>query len=373
MPNYTPVIPKYNDQFGVSPDPEELSYGELAFNLADGNLYSKKLDDTIVNITTGVGGGIVVDWDSVINKPSVFTPDSHTHTISEVVNLQSELDGKQPAGNYAALSHTHSPSEITGTAIVEGDVRLTDSRTPLAHNHGIDEIFDLQNSLDNKSDSFHTHSESGLDDNIIGSTAIGLNALEYIKNNSISNNLLFNTAIGYNCLQNNYAENNTAIGSFSLNSNESGVNNTAVGSYSLNLNVSGTRNAAFGMSAGYNLTTGNGNVVVGFLCSEQLTTGFGNTLIGNRTARQLTVGSDNVALGKDIVFQSGSINGSIAIGSYASVVRNNELVLGSAAASLIVSTNVGNSGSADTLPSNPLGYLEVRLNGSVVKIPYYNS
>jgi hypothetical protein len=37
----------------------------------------------------------------------------HTHTISDITNLQTALDGKQPSGNYAASSHTHTSSNIT--------------------------------------------------------------------------------------------------------------------------------------------------------------------------------------------------------------------------------------------------------------------
>lgn len=37
----------------------------------------------------------------------------HTHTISDITNLQTVLDGKQPSGNYAASSHTHTSSNIT--------------------------------------------------------------------------------------------------------------------------------------------------------------------------------------------------------------------------------------------------------------------
>ena len=41
-------------------------------------------------------------------------PTSHTHTIAQVTNLQSQLDSKQPKGSYAAASHSHAWSSITG-------------------------------------------------------------------------------------------------------------------------------------------------------------------------------------------------------------------------------------------------------------------
>lgn len=41
-------------------------------------------------------------WDEVTGKPSTFAPSSHAHTISQVTNLQSALDGK------SNTNHTHS-------------------------------------------------------------------------------------------------------------------------------------------------------------------------------------------------------------------------------------------------------------------------
>lgn len=51
-------------------------------------------------------------WSAITGKPSTFTPSSHNHTIDNITNLQSALDGKQPKGNYAAASHQHSANDI---------------------------------------------------------------------------------------------------------------------------------------------------------------------------------------------------------------------------------------------------------------------
>ena len=48
-----------------------------------------------------------VDWSAVLNKPSTFTPSSHTHPTSEVTGLDTALSGK------AATVHTHTLSQIT--------------------------------------------------------------------------------------------------------------------------------------------------------------------------------------------------------------------------------------------------------------------
>ena len=68
-----------------------------------------------------------VDWSSVLNKPSTFTPSAHTHVLTDVTDvtatatelnyvdgvtsgIQSQLDGK------AASVHTHTLSQITDYA-----------------------------------------------------------------------------------------------------------------------------------------------------------------------------------------------------------------------------------------------------------------
>lgn len=37
---------------------------------------------------------IPANWDNIYNKPSTFTPSSHTHSISDITNLQTTLDAK---------------------------------------------------------------------------------------------------------------------------------------------------------------------------------------------------------------------------------------------------------------------------------------
>lgn len=45
-------------------------------------------------------------------------PTGHVHSVGEVTGLQSALDGKQAAGSYAAASHTHTASSVSGLATV---------------------------------------------------------------------------------------------------------------------------------------------------------------------------------------------------------------------------------------------------------------
>lgn len=127
-----------------------------------------------------------------------YAPSSHQHLIADVSGLQSALNNKQASGNYAASIHSHLASDITDFAsavntyapptidaslltagilldsrlsnniVRTTDARLSDARTPLAHNHNISDITGLQTSLDSKQPSGsyaalnHTHSISSV-------------------------------------------------------------------------------------------------------------------------------------------------------------------------------------------------------------------
>ncbi|QGJ92920.1 minor tail protein [Gordonia phage Kabocha] len=103
--------------------------------------------------TTAKAGNYVPTWSEITSKPSTFaptigttaatavagndprltdarTPTAHGHTISEITNLQTTLDGK------------------VGT----GDSRLTDARTPTAHSHPISDVTNLSSTLSAKAD-----------------------------------------------------------------------------------------------------------------------------------------------------------------------------------------------------------------------------
>jgi hypothetical protein len=99
----------------------------------------------------GGGGGGSVAWVDVTGKPSTFPPSTHTHAIADVTGLQTALDGKQPAGSYAAASHTHAIGDVTGlqTAL--------DAKAAASHSHVIGDVTGLQTALDAKAAASHTH------------------------------------------------------------------------------------------------------------------------------------------------------------------------------------------------------------------------
>jgi len=123
---------------------------------------------------------------------------NHQHIITDVSGLQSALSNKQASGNYATSIHSHLASDITDFAsavityapptvdasllttgvlsdsrlsnniVRTTDARLSDSRTPLSHNHNISDVSGLQTALDSKqiSGSYaalsHTHAISSV-------------------------------------------------------------------------------------------------------------------------------------------------------------------------------------------------------------------
>lgn len=64
------------------------------------------------------------------------------------------LDTKEQVEGIIAVTtpanHVHSPSDVTGTAVVNNDARLTDARTPLSHSHAESDVTNLATDLGNK-------------------------------------------------------------------------------------------------------------------------------------------------------------------------------------------------------------------------------
>ena len=96
-----------------------------------------------INAYAGVEGQLVWDktkkkWVGMSGTAGTNYPmasESHTHSISNVTNLQSTLDGKQPKGSYA-----------TTTALTEGLA----GKANASHTHTIANVTGLQDALNGK-------------------------------------------------------------------------------------------------------------------------------------------------------------------------------------------------------------------------------
>ena len=107
-----------------------------------------------INAYAGVEGQLVWDktkkkWVGMSGTAGTNYPmasESHTHSISNVTNLQSTLDGKQPKGDYATskaltdglagkanTEHTHTIANVTGLQdALDGKIPKTGNRGALA-------------------------------------------------------------------------------------------------------------------------------------------------------------------------------------------------------------------------------------------------
>lgn len=56
-----------------------------------------------------------VDWTGVTNKPTSFTPSTHSHSISQVTGLQTALDAKAPLASPALTGTPTAPTAVAGT------------------------------------------------------------------------------------------------------------------------------------------------------------------------------------------------------------------------------------------------------------------
>lgn len=413
------MLLKRNINPGVIPAVEELVPGELAINTADSTLYTKNENGDIIALASASDLPIptTISWENITGKPEF---------------------------NFNSIP----PEDIIGTAVIDSDPRLSDSRDPLPHTHNIANIDSLQDALDGKSNTGHTHDgryytktaadsllnnkansvhahvssditdlntsiSSILDISISGVqedintiyndisdlatnkqdagdyaladhdhshpnnvTKIGLNAA--LNNPTIPNpdgfSSIGTTAIGFAaCEANTTGYQNTGLGNVALLLNTTGYFNSAIGGLSMQYNTTGIHSTGIGSCSLRNQTTAESNTGCGFGSLYFATTGSFNTAVGAFALDDITVGSNNVAVGCAATVSNPNYNNCIILGSFALAQRTGDFVLGSATNPVIVSTTVGANGSASSPPANPLGYLEVRLNGTLVKIPYYRN
>ena len=121
--------------------------GMLVCVLTDGKVW--KLGD---NLTTWTEFAASSDWATLSGKPSTFPPSSHTHTASQITDFSSAVAAAAPPTTDASLltSGTLSASRLPASAVLTGDSRLSDARTPTAHSHAIADVSGLQTALNAK-------------------------------------------------------------------------------------------------------------------------------------------------------------------------------------------------------------------------------
>jgi len=125
-----------------------LNIARLATGTPDGTKYVRD-DGTLV---TPPGGGGNAFGTVAVSGQSDVVADASADTltlaggtgITLTTNAGTDTVTVAVTGStYAATSHTHAPSDITGTAVVTADARLSDARTPTAHTHTSADVTDL--------------------------------------------------------------------------------------------------------------------------------------------------------------------------------------------------------------------------------------
>ena len=103
------------------------------------------------NIQTISTDAVIAITDRITNHESSLN--TNAHQISNVFGLQLELDSKEPSFTKNTAFNKNFGT-TTGTVCQGNDSRLSDARTPLAHTHTISDIVNLQNELNNKANTF---------------------------------------------------------------------------------------------------------------------------------------------------------------------------------------------------------------------------
>jgi hypothetical protein len=79
-----------------------------------------------------------VDWSAVLNKPSTFTPSTHTHAISDVTNLQNTLDAKQ--GIVSGVSNTEISYLDGVTSAIQTQIN---GKANTSHTHSMQQVHNM--------------------------------------------------------------------------------------------------------------------------------------------------------------------------------------------------------------------------------------
>ena len=96
----TLVVPQISDVSGLQAAlnaKAEVGHSHDASAILSGILNPARLGSgtpSSSNWLRGDGSWVAIEWADVAGKPSVFPPDSHTHPITDIVNLQAALDSK---------------------------------------------------------------------------------------------------------------------------------------------------------------------------------------------------------------------------------------------------------------------------------------
>ena len=161
-------------------------------------------------------------------------------------------------------------------------------------------------------------------------TAVGSSALEGVVGQTTGNQ---NVAIGVQALYTNSANNNTAVGSYALESHTTGESNVAIGFDALKNDTVGIYNTSVGAKSLQNNTTGYHNTAIGYNTLQTSSNGNDNTALGYQAGLVgAFIGNYNTYLGSGTDIQPQGFlpvfEYSTAIGYNAKITSSNQIMLG---------------------------------------------
>lgn len=115
--------------------PSTYSPDKFLKSTSNGFIYSTLSETDISNALNNISNP---DWNDIQNKPTTFPPEAHTHNISEITNLTTELSNK------ADINHNHQISDVQNLQTT------LDGKANIFHTHNISDVQNLQNELDLK-------------------------------------------------------------------------------------------------------------------------------------------------------------------------------------------------------------------------------
>ena len=277
------------------PSSGSLVAGELAVNTADGKLYLKKDDTSVVQI----GGPAEAGTLTGATLAAGVTASSLT-SVGTLTSLTT-------SGVITGTNATASTSSTTGAVILSGGVGIAKDSHINSQRIGVGLLANTTN------------------------LAVGANALAATITGGVNN-----TAIGSGCASGiTTGSQNTLLGYAVGTLVTTGAGNCSIGYASLNQNTVGNYNTAMGYGALY-ATTGSNNTAVGIEALKNIT-GSLNTAIGREAGcfqadgtTALTTANNSVYLGRDTRGTQSDSN-SVVIGYQAIGLGANTTVIGTSA------------------------------------------
>lgn len=344
------------------PSSGSLSTGELAINTADGKLFLKKDNSSVVEIGGAAAAGTLTGTTLASNVVTSSLTQVGTLEFLSVTNtIGGSISGNAATATSAnnALTANVATSALTVSTAAQPAITSVGTLTSLTTS-GV---------ITGTSTTASTSSTTGA---VILSGGVGIAKDSFINGHRIGQGLLAsqtNLAVGTDALNSTITGgiDNTAVGYFAGKNITNGVNNVMLGNYAGQLNTTGQSNMCIGYGAHYTNTTGSYNVAIGVGAGHDQSGSVYNLFLGTNSGYFLTSGNNTVCIGglAGVYHANGSTNltassDSVYIGYNAKGFNNsdsNTIVIGANAIGLGANTTA--IGTSSTTAATVYGALSV--------------